>query len=159
MAEPILLETPMRDAREELRLKLEHAPIEHAEAVLAGFEVLQGLHDQGLLELLRGVLGGGGKIVDIAVDTANTPESIRAIRNVLVLTRTLGAIDPEQLEKFAQAIPEALEGAARVQQSDPPGFWKVVGILRGANLRRGLSVVNGLLEAWGKNFSARNSSD
>jgi hypothetical protein len=27
-------------------------------------------------------------------------------------------------------------------------------ILSGKNLRRGLAVVNGLLEGWGKNFSA-----
>jgi len=31
-------------------------PAEHCQAILAGFEVLQGLHDRGVLELLRGVL-------------------------------------------------------------------------------------------------------
>jgi hypothetical protein len=62
MARPIPLELPARNPREELRIRLEQAPIEHAEAVLAGFEVLQGLHDQGVLEVLRGVLGGSDKI-------------------------------------------------------------------------------------------------
>jgi uncharacterized protein YjgD (DUF1641 family) len=145
MAQPITLELPKRDAREELRARLEEAPIEHAEAMLAGFEVLQGLHDQGVLELLRGVLGE--KIVDIAVDAANTPESIRGIRNLMILTKTLGSIDPEMLDKFARAIPAALEGAAKAQQEDPPGFWKTVGILQGAALRRGLATLNGFLEA------------
>ncbi len=153
MAEPILLELPKRDPREELRLRLEQAPVEHAEAVLAGFEVLQALHDEGVLELLRGLTLGSGKVVDAAVESANTPEAIRGLRNLLILTRTLAAINPEHLEKFANAIPEALDDASRVQRADPPGFWRVIAILRGENLRRGLAVVNGLLDAWGRNFA------
>jgi len=38
MARPILVERPKRDAREELRARLEHAPAEHAEALLAGYD-------------------------------------------------------------------------------------------------------------------------
>ena len=153
MAEPILLELSKRDPREELREKLEHAPIEHAEALLAGFEVLQGLHDQGVLELMRGLLGGGEKIVDIAVDATNTPEAIRGLRNLMILAKTLGSIDPDHLDKFARAIPEALESATKAQVEPAPGIWKVLMILKGENLRRGLAVVNGLLDAWGRNFS------
>jgi uncharacterized protein YjgD (DUF1641 family) len=153
MANPIPLELPKRDPREELRLRLEQAPAEHAEAVLAGFEVLQGLHDRGVLEMLRGVIGGGDRILEIAVEATKTPEAIRGIRNLLILTKTLGSIDPELLEKFAQAVPDALAGAAKAQETEPPGFWGVVKIFRGSNLRRGLAVVNGLLEAWGRNFS------
>jgi uncharacterized protein YjgD (DUF1641 family) len=153
MANPIPLEVPKRDPREELRTRLERAPVEHAEAVLAGFEVLQSLHDQGVLELLRGVLGGRDKILEIAVEAAKTPEAIRGIRNLLIVAKTLGSIDPELLEKFAQAVPDALVGAAKAQETAPPGFWGVFKIFRSNNLRRGLAVVNNLLEAWGRNFS------
>jgi uncharacterized protein YjgD (DUF1641 family) len=157
MANPIPLELPKRDPREELRLRLEQAPAERAEAVLAGLEVLQGLHDRGVLEMLRGVIGGGDRILEIAVEATKTPEAIRGIRNLLILTRTLGSIDPELLEKFAQAVPDALAGAAKAQETEPPGFWGVVKIFRSSNLRRGLAVVNGLLEAWGRNFSMAKS--
>jgi uncharacterized protein YjgD (DUF1641 family) len=153
MANPIPLELPKRDPREELRARLERAPEEHAEAALAGFEVLQGLHDQGVLELLRGVIGGGDKILEVAVETMKTPEAIRGIRNLLIMAKTLGSIDPVLLEKFAQAVPDALVGAAKAQATAPPGFWGVLNIFRSGNLRRGLAVVNGLLEAWGRNFS------
>ena len=50
MAKPILLDAPNRDPKVELRHRLENAPAEHAEALLAAYEVLQGLHDRGLLE-------------------------------------------------------------------------------------------------------------
>jgi uncharacterized protein YjgD (DUF1641 family) len=153
MANPIPLELPKRDPREELRIRLEQAPVEHAEAVLAAFQVLQGLHDQGVLELLRGILGGGDKILAIAVEAAKTPEAIRGIRNGLIVAKTLGSIDPELLEKFTKAMPDALAGAAKAQETDPPGFFGVIRIFCSSNLRRGLAVVNSLLEAWGKNSS------
>jgi hypothetical protein len=43
MAQPIPLEIPPRNPRAELQSRLEHAPEEHAEAVLAAYEVLQQL--------------------------------------------------------------------------------------------------------------------
>jgi uncharacterized protein YjgD (DUF1641 family) len=158
MARPIALELPKRDPREELRVRLQEAPVEHAEAVLAGFEVLQGLHDRGVLELLRGVLGGSDKILEILVESTKTPEAVRGIRNLLVMTKILGSIEPELLKKFAQSVPDALVGAAQAEQTEPPSFWGVLKILRGKNLRRGLAVVNNLLEACGRNFSSQQSS-
>jgi uncharacterized protein YjgD (DUF1641 family) len=157
MANPIPLELPKRDPREELRVRLDQAPVKHAEAVLAAFEVLQGLHDHGVLEGLRGILGGGDKILEIAVEATKTPEAIRGIRNLLIISKTLGAIDPELLEKFTSAVPDALVEAAKAQESEPPGFWGVLGIFRSSNLRRGLAVVNNLLEAWGRTFSSKKS--
>jgi uncharacterized protein YjgD (DUF1641 family) len=157
MARPIPLELPKRDPREELRSRLEQAPVEHAEAVLAGFEVLQGLHDRGVLELLRGVLGGGDKVLEIVVEATKTPEAIRGIRNLLILTKTFGAIHPELLKKFAEAVPDALVGAANAQEKEPPGFWEALRIVRSRNLRRGLAVMNSVLEALGKNLSIEKS--
>ena len=157
MAQPIPLELPKRDPREELRSRLEQAPVEHAEAVLAGSEVLQGLHDRGVLELLRGVLDGGDKILEIAVEAAKTPEAIRGIRNLLILTKTFGAIDPELLKKFAEAVPDALVSAAKAQEKEPPGFWEALRIVRSRNLRRSLAVIDSVLEAFGKTFSTEKS--
>src|ERR1700732_4335223 len=101
IARPIPLELPKRDPREELRSRLEQAPVEHAEAVLASFEVLEGLHDRGVLELFRGVLGGADKILEIVVEATKTPEAVRGIRNLLTMTKALGSMEPELLEKFA----------------------------------------------------------
>lgn len=76
MARPIAIDIPIRDPREELRARLVTAPVEHAQAVLAAYEVLQALHDRGILGLLRGALGAGDKIVESAVEAARAPESI-----------------------------------------------------------------------------------
>jgi uncharacterized protein YjgD (DUF1641 family) len=154
MAKPIPLELPKRDPREELRHRLEQAPVEHAEAVLAGFEVLQSLHDSGMLEVVRGALGGGNKILEIIVESTKTPAAIRGIRNLLILTKVVGSIDPELLNKFVEAAPGALAAAAKAQEAEPPGLWEAMRILRSNNLRRGLAVMNAILEGLAKNFAA-----
>ena len=157
MAKPIPLELPKRDPQEELRSRLEKAPDQHAAALLAGLDVLQALHDHGILEILRGVLGGGNKILEIVVDASKTPEAIRGIRNLVIMTKILGSMDPELLKKFTEATPDVLVGAAKAQATEPPGFWETLRILRSKNLRRGLAAANNLLEALGRNFSAQKS--
>jgi uncharacterized protein YjgD (DUF1641 family) len=157
MAKPISLQLPKRDPLEELRSRLEKAPDEHAEALLAGLDLLQALHDQGVLELLRGVLGGGNKILEIVVDASKTPEAIRGIRNLVIMTKILGSMDPEVLKKFTEAVPDVLVGAAKAQETKPPGLWETLRILRSKNLRRGLAVANNLLEALGRNLSTQKS--
>jgi uncharacterized protein YjgD (DUF1641 family) len=151
MAKPVPLQLPARDPREELRSRLDRAPLEHADALLATYEVLQGLHDCGILELLRGLLGSGDKVLETAVDAARAPESVRAVRNLLVLFKTLGEIDPDLFDGFALALPEAMQ-QAKAQGKEPPGFLAILNKFRSKDLRRGLVAVNSLLEAWGKDF-------
>jgi len=151
MAKPAHWELPPRDPREELSSRLNNAPLEHAEALLAGYEVLQGLHDCGVLELLRGLLGSGDKVLQIAIDVTRRPESVRAIRNLLVLVKTLGEIDPDLFNGFALAFPKAMQ-QARTQGTEPPSFLAVLNKFRSKDLRRGLVAANSLLEAWGSDF-------
>ena len=157
MARPIPLELPKRDPREELRSRLEQAPAEHAEALLAGLEVLQGLHDRGVLEVLRGVLDGGNKILEIVVEASTTPEAVRGIRSLIIMAKMVGSIDPELLKKFTEAVPDALAGAVKAQEKEPPGVWEALRMLRSKNMRRGLAVMNSVLEALGKNPSTEKS--
>lgn len=137
MAIPIPLELPARDPREELRVRLEHAPLEHAEALLAGLEVVQGLYDRGVLDLLRGVLGGSDKILEIVVDAVKTPEAIRAIRNLLILTKAFGSIDPDRLH------------AVMSGDSHDPSLWNIAKQATAKDGRRGMAAAVGLLNILG----------
>src|SRR6202158_3567185 len=98
MAQPISLQLPPRDPREALRKRLEEAPVEHAEALIDSYELLQQLHDHGVFEMLRGALGASDKLIETAVDAAKSNESVRAIRNAIILGKVLAAINPEVLQ-------------------------------------------------------------
>jgi uncharacterized protein YjgD (DUF1641 family) len=150
MAQPIPLEIAPGDPRRELQCRLENAPVEHAEALLAAYDLLQELHDRGTLEMLRGVLGAGDKIIEDVVQLTNTPEGIQAIRNTVILIKTIGALDPDTLNAFIGAMPEALcEGRA----PNPPSLWQLINKFRSKHFRRGMAMVNSLLEGFGRNMS------
>lgn len=155
MARPIPLHLAPRDPREDLNLRLQQAPLEHAEAVLAAYEVLQGLHDRGVLELMRGTLGGSEKILEQVVAVASSAESIRATRNLLLLATTLGEIEPALLSDLTRAIPKALV-QANAEQRKPPGFFKLITTFWNKDFRRGLAAFNDLLVAFGRNLTEKN---
>ena len=154
MARPIPLAVPARDPRAELHSRLQSAPAEHAEAILAAYEVLQGLHDSGApLDLLRGALGSNDKLLEIAVDAAQSPQSIRSIRNLMLLVNMLGAIDPEQLGSLTRAVPQALKATA--EHREPPGLWNLMsGLLWNRDVRRSMSALTLLLEKLGSNHAS-----
>jgi uncharacterized protein YjgD (DUF1641 family) len=98
MAQPILLELPLRDPREALYDRLKSAPQKHCEALLNVYDILQELQDRGVLELAKGALGSSEKVLKIVVDVANKPEMIRGMRNLMILTKIAGSLGPELLE-------------------------------------------------------------
>jgi uncharacterized protein YjgD (DUF1641 family) len=151
MARPIGAELPVRNPRAELRSRMETAPAEHAEAILAMFEVLQGLHDRGLLELMRGALGSGDKLLEIAVGAGDSPEAVRGLRNLLLLVKMLGEIDPGALRLFTETVPPALQAAAR--QSEPVGLWRLLMGFRKKDARRGLAAMQAALQTLGRNLA------
>jgi uncharacterized protein YjgD (DUF1641 family) len=151
MARPIPLGLTPRDPQRELASRLEQAPLEHAEAVLAAYEVLQSLHDSGVLEVLRGTLNGGEKILGQVVEVASGPEAIRATRNLLLLAGALGEIEPALLSDLTRALPKALV-QANAEEAKPPGLFKLISTFWNRDFRRGLAAFNDLLVMFGRNL-------
>ena len=110
MAKPIeLMPKPSgQGAREELQRRLDAAPVEHAEAVLAGYELLQELHESGTLDVLRGLLGAGDQVVRHAVALAIQPEAVNGLRNLLVLSKVLGSVNPDVLHSAFDGVPDCI---------------------------------------------------
>jgi uncharacterized protein YjgD (DUF1641 family) len=157
MAQPISLKLPPRDPRAELQSRLDNAPVEHAEAILDSYELLQELHDRGVLQVLRGVLGTSDKIVESAVQTARTEQSINALRNAIILAKMLGAINPEVLESVANAASQTL-GSHEKPIIEPPGLFKLLSEFRHKELRRSVAFINRFLRLLGEQLGARGTS-
>ncbi|MEA2709734.1 MAG: hypothetical protein QOF78_2335 [Phycisphaerales bacterium] len=157
MAQPIPLDVPTRDPRIALQARLQDAPAQHAEALLAAYEVLQGLHDSGTLDLLRGALGSRDRVLEVAVGAAGSQASIRALRNLLLLFNMLASIDPELLKLFTQTAPAALK--TMVEKPEKPGLWTLIkDFLWNQDFRRGMAAANTLIETLGKSLSAASIS-
>jgi uncharacterized protein YjgD (DUF1641 family) len=154
MAQPISLKLPPRDPRAELQSRLDKAPVEHAEAILDSYELLQELHEKGVLQLLRGFLGASDKFVEDAVQAARTEQSVNALRNAIILARMLGAINPEVLESVAIAAAETF-GSHEKPVIEPPGLFKLLSEFRHKELRRSVAFINRFLEVLGTQLGAR----
>jgi len=148
MAEPIpFVQPPRRET--DAAARLESAPAEHAEALLSAYELLQLLHDRGVLDLLRGAVGAGGQLVDTATAALDNPASIRGMRNFLLLTKFFGSIPPDVLAGMADAV---AAGARCEKMREPPGLLALLWRLRGKDTRRALSVVLDLMESAGRSL-------
>jgi uncharacterized protein YjgD (DUF1641 family) len=156
MARPIPLELPSRDPREELRKRLEQAPVKHAEALLDSYELLQQLHDHGVFQLMRGALSASDKLIETAVDAAKSDEAIRAIRNTMILVKVLVSINPDVLQCVATAASQTL-GCYEKPVIEPPGLFSLLNQFRHKELRRSIALVNRFLEKLGEQIKLRGS--
>ena len=156
MARPIPLELPARDPREELRKRIEQAPVDYAEALLDSCELLKQLHDHGVFELLRGALGASDKLIETAVDAAKSDESIRAIRNAMILGNVFGSINPDVLQCVATAARDTL-GCYEKPVIEPPGLFSLLSQFRHKELRRSIALINRFLEKLGNQINLRGS--
>ena len=130
------------DSREDLIRRVEQAPIEHAEAVLAAYDLLQRLHEKGLLDLLNGVLSAGDTVVDRVVDVVSSKEMVTALRIGLMFNNLLTQIDADALHAMIEeAGKETLSLLALAKQATSE------------DARRGLATAVGLLNVFGAALS------
>jgi uncharacterized protein YjgD (DUF1641 family) len=151
MALPIPLNIAPRDPAAEMRSRLESAPEQHAEALLSAYEVLQALHEQGVLDILRAGLSAKDQILDKVVDAANTPEAIRAVRNLLFWRSVLGSIEPEWFQGLFEAIPEGI-AQATAERKKPVSLWQIIRRACSRDSLRAMAAGLDFLEAFGRHL-------
>jgi uncharacterized protein YjgD (DUF1641 family) len=151
MAQPIPFETPLYDPRTTLRARLEGAPEQHAEALLAAYDVLELLHERGILDIVRSGLAAGDELLDMAVDAARTPEAGRAVRNLLFWQGVLGRIEPEWFQGLFRAIPDGL-AMATAQRDEPVSFWRLLRRAISRDSLRGLTAGIDFIESFGRHL-------
>jgi uncharacterized protein YjgD (DUF1641 family) len=157
MARPIPFDQPSGDPRTLLRERLENAPLEHAEAVLDTYKLLQDLRDAHVFEVLHGVLTKGDKIVEFAADAVKEPDVIRGLRNLIVLGKVLGSIDPALLHGVAAAVQETV-ATAQQQDAEPPGFFTLLQQMRHRETRRALGLMTRFLSSLGRHLPVSTKS-
>ena len=129
--------TPV-DSRDDLVRRVEQAPVEHAEALLAAYDLLERLHEKGLLELVSGLLSAGDTVVNHVVDVISSKEMVTALRCVLVFSNLLSSID-------ADALHAAIADAGK----ETPSLLAIGKQATSADARRGMAAALGLVTVFG----------
>lgn len=149
MAEPLQFDYAKQDPRAAIRERLQNAPLEHAEAVLAFYQLLQQAQDHGILDAMRGVMVAGDTIVGRLAEYADTPESIRAMRNLMSLTLLLGQLDPQVLGALTKGTQQSTSEDNPDMQR-PPGMFAILRRLFSEDARRGLVAAVSILATFGR---------
>ena len=126
------------DSRADLIRRVEQAPVEHAEALLAAYDLLERLHEKGLLELVSGLLSAGDTVVNHVVDVISSKEMVTALRCVLVFSNLLSSID-------ADALHAAIADAGK----ETPSLLAIGKQATSADARRGMAAALGLFTVFG----------
>ncbi len=143
MASPISFKPQPVDPHQELMNRLEAAPRQHAEALLVAWDLLQTAHDQGILDLAQGLIGGRDIIAGKLAEAGKSEEGVAALRNVLAVGRILASFDPDMLQRMAKAFES--DGDAPQVEKKAPSLWQ---LFRGATSedgRRGIGFVTAML--------------
>jgi uncharacterized protein YjgD (DUF1641 family) len=146
MAKPIEFRPNSQDPRDEIQRRLADAPIEHAEALLACYKLIEEAHNSGTLELLRGLLAAQDTVITHASKMFAAPEAAIAIRNGFVLIQLLGRVDPQKLS----AVLEGLTAATQASGKPVPSMLGLLGRATSQDSRRALQVGLAALETAGK---------
>jgi uncharacterized protein YjgD (DUF1641 family) len=146
MAEPILF-TPNAGSGPDTLGRLEAALAQHSDAILSALQLLQLLHDRGVLDLLRGLVGAGDQLAGMATAAIDSPDSVRAIRNFILLTKFFASVPPDVLDSLVRT---AVEGAEREKSHHAPGLLQLLRRMNSENSRHAISVTLDLLESAGK---------
>jgi uncharacterized protein YjgD (DUF1641 family) len=146
MAQPIPLTVTPHNEPDAIE-RLDDALRSHTDAILSALQLLQLLHDRGVLDLLRGFVGAGDELAGMATAAIDSPDSVRGIRNFVLLTKLFAGIPPEVLDGLVRT---ATEGAQRERSQRPPGLLELLRRMNSENSRHAIAVMLDLLESAGK---------
>lgn len=150
MAKPIAFQPAPVDFKADLQRRLATAPDEHAAALLAAYDVLEAAYDEGLLDILHGMIASKDTIITTLSRYASQPEGIAGIRNLLTAAKILTELDPEVLDHISKAMAGATEEHRREQT--PPSLFQLAKRANSEDSRRGLSFLTMALAGLGKSL-------
>jgi uncharacterized protein YjgD (DUF1641 family) len=150
MAKSIAFKPVTVDFKLDLQRRLEKAPDEHAAALLAAYDILEAAHDQGLLDILHGMIASKDKIITTLARYAAQPEGVAGIRNLLTAAKILTELDPEVLDQ----VSKVMGGATKEHQEEktPPSLWQLAKRATTEDSRRGLSFMTLVLSGLGRSL-------
>ena len=152
MAKPIAFQPAAVDFKADLQRRLEKASDEHAVALLAAYDVLEAAYDEGLLDILHGMIASRDTIISTLARFASQPEGITGIRNLLTAAKILAELDPEVLDHVSRAMAHATVEYKLEQK--PPSLFQLAKRANSEDSRRGLSFMTTLLSSFGRSLKS-----
>ena len=125
--------------------------VESQEALERLLQVVQDLHESGILDILHGLLTSKEKIAGILLEQILKPSVLGTVKNAMTAIGTVSKIDPNQLSTLTEALVSGLQaGQERLELNKKTGVFELAKALRDPGSNRALSLVLGVLQGLGQ---------
>lgn len=159
MAEPIknIQFKPVSEEVQKKRdlMEIEDALLANKDSMLEVLEIISYLKNRGILDMVKGLLGQGDKVLDIAVNLANMPDNKNSIKNLLLLMGTIGMINVTQLEPILLKINAGIARVAEVEdkETEKTSYLGMARALKDPEVNRSITLLLEFLRGMGTDIS------
>ena len=117
--------------------------------------MLQEAHDSGTLDVLAGAMAAGDQVINHVVDAVSAKETVIALRNLILLGKVLGSINPQLMHGVSRGVMEE----AQIPSHKAPSLFSLLRKLSSEDARRGLGVAVDLLTAVGHGLAEQQGKE
>ncbi|GGE12105.1 hypothetical protein GCM10011571_11830 [Marinithermofilum abyssi] len=155
MAKPITkIEQPTLTEKEMQQRSLEKVikdVADNAEGIQQTIQLLQELHNSGVLEAVKALFEAKEKITKIAVGQLLNPPVTRAINNVMAAAEALTELDPEMTKKLTGSVVKGLKKAEEdIENNTQVGILDLLKALRDPDINRAMGFSLRFLKGMGE---------
>jgi uncharacterized protein YjgD (DUF1641 family) len=115
-----------KDSRRDLIRRLEEAPEKHAEAILNAYELLQRLHEKGLIDIANGLLSASDTIIERVADVVSSKQAITAVRLALICGSLIDLVDPDKVSAVLSPAKQKPHTLWRVIKQAVASYFRLV---------------------------------
>lgn len=142
-------QTPERRERQALN-RVTSALAEHESGLAAWLELVDLLHQRGLLDIVIAMLKRGDGVLEILVREAEKPGGLALMKNAIALLQGMSAMDASAIARVLRHLNEGLQGATADDRPNITGVWSLLAILRDEEISAGLGALLGFLKGLGR---------
>lgn len=113
-------------------------------------ELIETLHETGVLRVLNGFFGNIGAVMNTLVQPIDTPAGRNLIGTLATIAESLGRIQPAQVQAAVQAAAETVQLLEFTSRRRPPSSFNLLLMLQRGETRRGIYTAIQLLQGLGR---------
>ena len=152
MSKQIEFTPPPLNPKPEFRNRVPGAIEKRAEALLAAYEFLEVARQCEAIDFFQGLISARATIMGQLAEYGSKPETVAALRNLIVLAKILSELNTEPLARLARELKG--DGGNNNGDDAPPSVWQLTKQIEHPDVRRGLHFLLRVTEAVGQSVKS-----
>ncbi|MCM3715286.1 DUF1641 domain-containing protein [Halalkalibacter oceani] len=128
---------------------------ENERSITVLIEIVEELHEAGILDALKGLLKTRDKVGALAIQQLNQPGAHHMIKNGMSLLQTASQIEPEHLTRIMNGMTKGLQAMAENNSNEPLSMWQMMKMMRDPHVNASLQTMLGFMQGMGQELNKR----